>query len=376
MNEQQYTISYIIDGLTIGGAEKVVFELATRMHTQGHDVEVVTLLRLPLEQQQFAIELQQRGISVRSIEKTKKIDFSLKARLAQYIRERQPDIVHTHLWASDTFGLAAVAEVNKEYRKQQLPEIVALSTEHSVNEHEGWIKHALKRRAYTTADSIIAISSTVKTYVQQRHHVPMQKVETIVNGIDFPLFKEATVHKRNQKEPILTVVGRLSHEKGQDQFIHALPYVTAPYTARIVGSGHLLSECEQLVNEMDLSRTVSFIPAHIAIHTEYALADIIVVPSRFEGLGLVVMEAMAAGKAIIANDIPAFQELVQHDTTGMLVDMSDITLFAATIDELLHDSEKRNALGNAAQAEAIVFSIEQMFSAYEQLYIREVEGKK
>lgn len=368
MNQQQFKITYIIDGLTIGGAEKVVFDLASYMHEQGHDVEVVSLLRLPLEQQPFAMELQQQGISVISIEKKKKIDFSLQSRLVDYLHTRQPDIVHTHLWASDTFGLQAVEQVNSEYRNSNQREIVALSTEHSVNEHEGWLKHVLKRRSYTTADRVIAISSTVKSYVEHVHRVPAQKTVTISNGIDIEQFAEAHVQKRNQKTLHIAVIGRLSHEKGQDLFIESLQYVTQDYHARIVGSGHQLVEYERMVDLHNLSRKVSFVPAHIGIDTEYALADIIVVPSRFEGLGLVVMEAMAAGKAIIANNIPAFQELLEHNITGVLVNMEDASLLAATIDELLRDSDKREALGKQAQSEAQTFSIASMYSSYEEVY--------
>jgi glycosyltransferase involved in cell wall biosynthesis len=355
---------HIIDGLGIGGAERVVFELATRLRDEQFTSEVISLSGAP--DQATAKALEQAGVPVTMLPKRTKLGRGLLEDLTERLSAEPPAIVHTHLFAADLWGGLAADRAG-------VP--VVLSTEHSVNRNEGWLKHRLKCWTHRKRDAVVAISEAVATYSRNFCPATTDKLRIIPNGIDAERFAKAAVsadktgRPTSQRVPVLLVVGRLEPEKGQLDLLNALPLISQPVKLQLVGRGSQEAAIRRRIGELQLGDRVELLGARQDVERAYAAADIVIVPSRWEGLGLAALEAMAARRPVIASDVDGLREVVLHEQTGLLVNMGQTAEVAAAISRLLADGTLRDRLtGAAADMVKKTYSIESMIATYRALY--------
>lgn len=144
--------------------------------------------------------------------------------------------------------------------------------------------------------------------------------------------------------PLILYVGRLTSEKGVDVLLRAFSRVTTPALLEIVGAGSERSRLEELVRDLGISEGVRF-AGGIADRTElvakYRYATLFVLPSRSEGLGCVLLEAMSAGTPIVATNVGGIPELVRDGWNGFLVPPEDPSAMAGAIDRMLADGDLR-----------------------------------
>ncbi len=357
---KQRRITFIIDGLGIGGAERIVYELATRLDPERFIPEVISLFRDAPEAQPIFQELQQAGVQTLSIPKRSKVGLSVLEDLSQHLQKNHPHIVHTHLFAADVWGTLAA-------RRAHISAIV--STEHNINKSEGWLKHQLKCWTSRHRHATVAISQAVEQYIQSTCSSCSDSVAVIPNGIVIDRFfniKDTAEH--DTSVPSLAVVGRIEEQKGHADLLRALPLVQSEYSLRIVGDGSLRPHCEQLVKELQLSDRVTFEPARSDIENVYREVDIICIPSRWEGLGLVALEAQASGCAVIASAVDGLQEIISHEKNGLLVDCTEPQSAATQLDRLISDHSLRQSLVQQAREDVQQYSIVRMVEQYQALY--------
>lgn len=341
------TIVHIIDGLTIGGAERIVVDLATEMMGE-YAVHVVSLSRLSLDAQPFAEELTQVGIDVHSVPKRSKLGVGLTAQLTELLRDVQADLVHTHLWAADVWGSRAAAQAG----------VPTISTEHNVNRDEGALKHWIKCRA--RQGRVVAISEAVERDLLGCAHIDSSKMSTIYNGVDVERF--AAVKRNLQKPPVVAVIGRLAVQKGHADVLPALLQLSEPHTVHFVGDGPLRGALEALSHKLGVAEQIVFEGARSDIEKVYAQASVVMIPSRWEGFGLVAVEAMLSGCAVVASNVDGLREIV--DGYGTLVDMSDPDAVAKAIDDALTNGPVEGAQAYARET----FSRERMVAEYAKIY--------
>lgn len=352
-------ITHIIDGLQFGGAERIVTELATRLPRDRYEVDVVTLSRMSEAEQPFCAILRSMGMTVTSIPKRAKLDTQLTQRLQAHMQARHSDIVHTHLFAADVWGTRAA--VRNGVR-------AIISTEHGLNTYEGIVKQRLKRVARKKQHAIVAISKTVQAYVQEICPEVTDRVSVIYNGIDLKKFT-FTEHRVTAVPLRIAVVGRMEGVKGQLDLIAALPFVRAPYQLHFIGDGTDRGAAQRLVKKLRLQESVFFDDARTDIEEVYRAAEIVIVPSRSEGLGMVALEALASGCAVIANRIPGLSEIITDKLHGLLVDMRDQHAVAYAVDTLIDHPEMRAQLRHAgSEMVHSRFSVDTMVLEYQQLY--------
>ncbi|MFH1426543.1 MAG: glycosyltransferase family 4 protein [Candidatus Kerfeldbacteria bacterium] len=351
-------IVHIIDSLEIGGAEWIMAELATGMDRSVFDVEVICLTQ---PKSRVIMEyLKKGGVPVRIIEKKNKLGIGMFEHLTDLLQKEHPEIVHTHLFAADVWGGMAASSAH-------VP--VIISTEHGVNKDFGWMKNRLKCWVNGKRDAIVAVSESVRAYALDAcsTNTP-DKVKLIPNGINMKRFyREA--RKRPAKTPVIAVVGRLEPVKGHAELLAALPKVKNDYRLRIVGSGSLREKLEQQVADLGLQGRVTFENAREDVEQVYAEADIVAVPSWWEGLGLVAIEALASGCAVLASNVEGLHDVVHDEETGLLVDMNDPDAVASKLDRLLEDADLRFALTTKGQQHVkTLYSLDAMVGAYTTLY--------
>lgn len=351
-------ITHIIDSLDIGGAERIVVELATGLDWEAFQSEVITLTEPKTPE--LKQELERHGIRVTTLRKGSKLGLGMFEDLTEHLKRVHPDIVHTHLFAADVWGGLAAANAH-------IP--VVVSTEHSVNKDEGWLKHRLKCYTHSKRDAVVAISHSVKEYIEERCGGAVKgKVHIIPNGVDTNRFS-APVERPPHDIPRIVVVGRLEPVKGHELLIEALPLVTQPYQLQIIGEGTQRALLQAMVEENNLQKQVRFEGFHSDVERFYSEADVAVMPSRWEGLSLSAIEAQVSGCAVLASDVDGLREVVQHNQTGLLVDIEDSAAVAKQLDRLLAEPPLRKRLATAGQQHAVEhYSLDTMLESYTSLY--------
>jgi glycosyltransferase involved in cell wall biosynthesis len=226
-----------------------------------------------------------------------------------------------------------------------------------------------------SATLVIAISDFIRREYIARG-IPDDRIRTVLNGVDTKAIREGGADAEATRrrlgiapaEPVVLLPGRLSRYKGQLELVEAMPAVLRAFpTARFLFAGYdspelgdlqvpgcstMLQVLERRAAELAISSRAQFLGATGAMAELYAIADVVAVPSWAEPFGLVVAEAMAAGRPVVGTDAGAIPELVVAEHTGLLVPPRDPTALAAAIERLLGDAALRTRLGAAAQERA------------------------
>jgi glycosyltransferase involved in cell wall biosynthesis len=230
---------------------------------------------------------------------------------------------------------------------------------------------ALQRRLRRALCSRLSAHVTVgkRSALQLEHLLGLSRgsLEVIYNGVpDIPL----TPAPRSQTGAAVGTLARFDRAKGLDVLIRALPALP-DVTCVLVGDGPESASLELLADELGVSDRVTMTGWVDRARDYLAALDLVVVPSRFEGLPLVVVEAMLAERVVVASDVGSICEAIEHERTGMLVPPEDPAALSAVISSLLADAELRREMGARARERALErFTSVAMARSYESLYRR------
>lgn len=229
----------------------------------------------------------------------------------------------------------------------------------------------LVRRLAPHVAAYVSVSGSSSRATEAALALPPGSVRTIHNGVPFPT--QLADAPAADAEPVIGAVSRLSAEKGLDVLVEAFALVGRGRLV-LVGDGEDRARLEALVAAHEMTARVSF-PGWLAgPWTAQWAFDVLVVPSRSEGFGLVAVEAMLAGVPIIATEVGGLPEVVQAGQTGLLVAPDDALALAAAITEVLDRPDDARRRADAAGVDARRrFSPAAMAAAYETLY-RDVAG--
>lgn len=237
-------------------------------------------------------------------------------------------------------------------------------------------------------DLAVCISAAVATRVQQDFGVPADRTVVLHNGIPLDDFRRlpADARQRIRAEldispdaPVIGMVARFDPVKQHELLIRALPAVLdrCPETVLLAaGDGPTRSRCEQLVNDMDLARSVRFAGYRSDVPAIMAATDVVAMPSSSEGLGYSAIEALAAAKPVVAFHVGGLPEVVTEGRTGFLVPPGDSAGLSDRLADLLSDAELRATLSRQAATDVVTrFSIEAHIERLEEIY-RTVAGRR
>lgn len=326
-------ILHVINDLSPGGAERLVLELCREC---GPDFasSVATVGGLGGLAEAFRVA----EVPVNSAGRPRKsIGAHALFRLAGWVR--QADVVHTHLFAGDTWGRAAAMFARH-------PAVV--TTEHNVDRDEGWERHA--RRALAPKTKItIAVSEAVA------RHSFGRDIRVIPNGVQLARFN----HPHRGGRGVLAV-GRRVPQKGFDVLLRACDELQN-VRVRIAGEGPYAPP----------HPSVEWLGRREDIPTLLAESDVFVAPSRWEGFGLAALEAMAAGVPVVASNVDGLSDLV--GSAGLLVAPGDADGLAKAVRTILDDSALAAELSSRGKARASQFGLERMVESYRAVW-REAAG--
>ena len=323
---------------TWGGGEKWHLEVAGAMHQMGHSVILVTNSKSQLHSRaaENGIPLYQISVGNISFLNPWKI---LKTFF--FFRKFQVDTVVMNLPADlKLAGIAAkLAGVKRIiYRRGSAIPIKS-----------SFLNRFLFGKVVT---EIIANSEETKLTILQNNPdlFDIRKIHVLYNGIDLVEYDNRPfdlLYQRQGSEVIIGNAGRLVYQKGQDMLLEAAAMLDARgvnFKLLIAGDGKLRQELEQQAIRLNIAHRVLFLGFVDNIKSFMESIDIFVLPSRWEGFGYVLAEAMASRKPIVAFNVSSNPELVEDGVSGILVDMNETSLFRG-ISELANCSELAQNMG-------------------------------
>ncbi|HXW68854.1 MAG TPA: glycosyltransferase family 4 protein [Dissulfurispiraceae bacterium] len=292
------------------------------------------------------------------------VDYVFKIR--NIVSSYRPDVLHVHNNLSFLAGFLG----------SLLQSIKIVYTLHCLGVYQStFFDHFSKWLSLKVTSRFIAVSESVKKDFINCSINP-DSVVVVPNCIDI---KEFCVSQKKDEAPTIVCVARLDHYiKGQDILIKALPIVKEriqAFKCQLIGEGPSRPFLEQMVKDLGLTEAVSFMGVRNDVAALLSQADLFVLPSRYEGFGIVILEAMASGLPVIISNIDGPAEIVTDGKDGLHFRSGDERDLADKITALLVDKDLRKRMAEASLRRVLGYSIEVMYDRYLSVY-RVITDKK
>jgi glycosyltransferase involved in cell wall biosynthesis len=350
----------LVNDLSRAGAEGQLVKLACGLPAERYRVEIALLK----QRNDFEATLREHEIPVAALRRRGYWDVGLDLRLLRLVRARRPDVLHSFLFLSNLHGTLVG-------RWAGVPAIVASQrSSNTQNLSPFWCRVA--RLSQRLANRLIVNSQALRTE-EIAAGFPPERIEVVPNGVER---REKRCRDRDAlglpAGPLLLSVGRLEARKGQRYLIEAWATVQRRCpSARLVllGEGPDRPQLERQVEGLGLHPSVSFRGFENRVADHLDVADTLVHPSLTEGMPNVVLEAMAAGRPVVATRVGGVPELVTDGESGLLVPPRDPAALAQALVRLLQEQALATTLGRNAERRARErFSVGAMVEATEAVY--------
>lgn len=273
---------------------------------------------------------------------------------------REFDLVH------DLFGFPYCILATLSAKRSKRPMVMGAQGTHGVRPLAYWPERPLLKWCYKSAQGIAVPSDYTKRRILEETKDDYA-IDVIHNGVRFDRFQKsvesASIRNRFPGKKILLTVGGLWGRKGHDLVLRALPEILRQHPATvyaIVGDGNARADLERLADTLGVRNAVEFIgrKSGDALVAWFQACDVyvhtpkIVDSNKFEGFGIVYLEASACGKPIVATDAGGIRDAVPDGETGLIVPADDIGGIAGSVLRLLNDQTLACRLGEHGRAYA------------------------
>jgi glycosyltransferase involved in cell wall biosynthesis len=377
-DSEKINIAFAITNLSLIGPGIGLRSVIQNLDKTKYNIFVFSILKIPRKLQHSSVinDIEQEGARIVSLDFRKPFDLLSILPLLYFFKKLRITILHTHLVRAHIYGRIAG-------KLAKVP--VILSTIHNMdhwkrskNPYFQLATH-IDRVTSSFADKIVTVSDAVSNYIQDRQGIRIERMTTIYNGIDVEMFRPKIDIDAKKKELLLdpektifTFIGRLDSQKGCAYFIRAAESLLQEEISAqflIVGDGRLRKKLERLASDSTVRQDIVFAGFRKDIPEILMCTDIFVMPSLWEGFGLSLYEAMAAGKPSIVTSIEPFLEVVQKNEIGLIVPPRDHYALHIAMATLLRKRALRDQMGtNAARLVEEKFNSATMTRQYDRLY--------
>lgn len=368
-------ILHLITSLSVGGAENHLKILLTGLSREKYDLEVAYFKTVG-NSRAMNDDFAGLGLTVHDLKGGRRLDPGVLIRLRRLLDRGGFDLLHTHLFRADLYGAAAAA-----WR----PGLKVINSVHNPEDFyaKGWVA-ALARRAAARQAGTIVISRAVGRHLTDCLNLPEEKQHLVYYGLDpgSPTGLDIRAQYGIPADaPVIGTVGRLAKQKGHVHLIRAMARVARQVPdvrLMIVGRDDqgLGQRLTVEAGKLGLGNRVVLAGFREEIPDIMSAFDVFCLPSLWEGFGLVLLEAMAESRPVVATRAGSIPEVVEDDRTGILVEPGDERGLAEALISLLSDPQRAGEMGRAGRdRQAKVFSVASMIRSTEEFYDQLLNGQ-
>jgi glycosyltransferase involved in cell wall biosynthesis len=372
-------VLHLISSSGFFGADNMLVELSKELRHTGYTPIIGVFKNIHNPHVEVAEKAKQYHFPVTLFPCNGRLDLKTIISIRRFLEKQNIGIIHTHGYKSNLYALAASMG-------KSLPRVATC---------HNWLGDDPKMKFYARLDKfflnrfnrVIAVSDSVKQEILN-HNISANKVLTIFNGIDTNRFNDPKKVESARREfgigkgcKVIGTVGRLSEEKGHIHLLNAATKVSQEYPKvvfLIVGDGPLRNHLEEKASAIGQTQHLEkngpespfiFTGVRSDMPAIYSLMDIFVLPSLTEGLPMVLLEAMASQKPIVATTVGAIPKVIEHGHSGLLVRPGDAKELAKAITDLLANPQKADKIAkNGHQRVLNHFSSKKMAEKYIDVY--------
>ncbi len=366
------TVLYLSTSSGPGGAERVISNLAASLDPEKYRA-ILCLFRPGWLQERS----ENHAVRTYIIPMHGMTDWRWILRIRHLLREERVDLIHAHEFDANVHG-AFVAKLSG---------IPLVATIHGKNYFWEKLRRRLAYRLVSRCATMVAVSENLKQFIVENVGISAGRVQVLYNGVEGSPHCEGGSVDECRKElglpkddQVVGVVGNLYPVKGHQYLIAGIPAVLeqCPNTSFVfAGRGQLEAELTEQVYRLGLEKRVHFIGLRQDIPRILAMLDVFVLPSLSEGLSMAILEAMVAGKPVVATRVGGNPELVVDGETGFLVPPRDSQALAESMVVLLTNKKLAAQLAENGKRRAEgQFSLGNMVRAYQTLYDDCLEGSR
>jgi len=364
----QIRIAFVITELDVGGAERCLVNLTTRLDRERFAPIVYSLAPRPSgDMEALVLNLEKANIPIHFVGVSSSWQFASAIRkLRKLLADQQPHVVQTFLFHANIVGTLAA-------RVPGRPSIVnGIRVADPSRWRQRW-ERWLNRRV----DKVVCVSQSVAEFCERQVRLPAGKLVVIPNGIDpdacpatptgdlanlgFPADRRAIVY-----------VGRLHEQKGVDWLLRLAPQVLSrlpDHDLLLVGDGPGRNKLKALATSLEISHRVHFAGWRPDVPNILAASSLLVLPSRWEGMPNAVLEAMATGLPVVSTRAAGVVELLGPLWELQTVEVGDASGFADRVLDFAEDPRRAEETGRQNRERVCDhFSLGAMVAAYERLY--------
>jgi glycosyltransferase involved in cell wall biosynthesis len=344
----QHNILHLCDSLSVGGAERLVLGLAGQLRGGRYALHVASLgvRRGNLLQPEF----ERLGVPVQVIGARRFYDPAAFAAVVRMVRANDIHLIHTHLTSADIVGRLAGRITGR-------PVVSTLHNEPYDYDRQRRDRRLMQRLTAPWAAMLVAVSRHLREMYLAAWKLAPERIVAIMNATPLEAFLAVPEPPARQPEGevLISNIGRLNPQKAQALLLEAAALVLRrrPHARfQIVGQGKLEQELKQRAQALGIAGRVAFTGVRPDVPGVLAETDIFVLSSRWEGLPVTAVEAMAAARPVVLTDVGGCRDLVEHGVHGLLVPPNDVAALSEALLRLIDDSAQRRALGRAARERA------------------------
>ena len=350
-------IVQVMPDFGLAGAETMVENLSCGLAAEGCDVLVISFFELHTA---ITERIENRGIKIKYLGKKRGFDPSIISKMRKIIKAYQPDVIHTHRYVLPYAFLASMGFKAKR-----------VHTVHSVAQKEQTkVGKNINRVLFRYFNVVpVALSKEIQRTIQEVYGLPDNRIPVVFNGIDL---SRCIVKESYARKDTFTVlhIGRFMDVKNHELLLRSFARFKGQHSdarLQLLGDGELKENMMQLAGQLNITDAVEFAGLQSNVYPWLHNADVFILPSKFEGMPMTLIEAMGTGLPIIASNVGGIPDMLSSQKEALLIEPKEEKIIEA-LEMVYSDAKKREYWGRNALQRSSLFSSQAMARKYLQLY--------
>jgi len=350
-------IVQVMPDFGLAGAETMVENLSCGLAAEGCDVLVISFFDLHTA---ITERIENRGIKIKYLGKKRGFDPSIISKMRKIIKAYQPDVIHTHRYVLPYAFLASMGFKAKR-----------VHTVHNVAQKEQTkVGKNINRVLFRYFNVVpVALSKEIQRTIQEVYGLPDNRIPVVFNGIDL---SRCIVKESYARKDTFTVlhIGRFMDVKNHELLLRSFARFKEQHSdarLQLLGDGELKENMMQLAGQLNITDAVEFAGLQSNVYPWLHNADVFILPSKFEGMPMTLIEAMGTGLPIIASNVGGIPDMLSSQKEALLIEPKEEKIIEA-LEMVYSDTKKREYWGRNALQRSSLFSSQAMARKYLQLY--------